>query len=979
MPNFTAVQSPTTHIAFEKLASRLEGEVSTDRATRILYATDASVYRVLPAAVAFPKSDADVAAIAAFAAEHHIPITARTAGTSLSGQAVGEGLVVDFSVHFGSIIEINPEEKWVRVQPGVIRDDLNRALAQYGLFFGPNTSTANRCMMGGMVGNNSSGTTSIRYGVTRDKVIEISAVLGDGSTAVFREVSHEDGRARASESTLEGRIYAGITELFSRPGAGEQIRAGFPKSEIHRRNTGYALDVIADMRPFNPDGPPLNLAKLLAGSEGTLCMTTSMKLKVDDLPPPHEAVICAHFIDVGESMRATVEIMKLHPYACELMDKTILDCTAGNPEQAENRFFVEGDPGAIIAVELRGETAEACAAEVDRCIELLKSKGFGYAFPVISPPDTARVWSLRAAGLGVLSNVKGDAKPVAFVEDTAVALADLPRYIAEFEALMETFGQRAVYYAHAGAGELHLRPVLNLKTAAGQRDFRAIGTASAKLVAAYGGSLSGEHGDGRARSEFIADVIGRENYELLREVKKLWDPAGIFNPGNITDPVPMDADLRYSAGQPPFAHETFLDFSGKGNMLAAAEACNGSGDCRKPIAAGGTMCPSYRATRDEKDSTRGRANVLREVLTRPENPAYPLGSDAAHDVLKLCLSCKACARECPSSVDMSKLKAEADYQYQRRNGFSLRTRFFGHFHRSAPLASAIAPLSNFMLTNNLLSAPIKKSLNIAASRSLPRFAFRTGLSRAKAFAEKGPAELVLYIDEFTMYQDAGIAAAAAEFLARAGIRFIPVYAPSGRPYMSKGMLPGAKATAEKALKILGPHAEAGLPIVGLEPSAITGFRDDLPSLFSGKEKTAYEAFGASCRTFEEYIAIAADAGRITPDIFTDRSAEIRLHLHCHQKALSHVKHSKQALSLPSGYRVTVIPSGCCGMAGSFGYEAEHYDLSMKIGESVLFPRVREAAETDIVVAAGTSCRHQIADGTGRSSIHPAEVLRDALK
>lgn len=961
---------------FSELAALVKGRLHTDRTTRLLYATDASVYRILPAAVLLPADADDLVHAVKFAAAHDVPVTARTAGTSLSGQAAGRGLIIDFSHGFDKILEIDPENRTVHVQPGVIRDDLNRALLPYGLFFGPNTSTANRCMIGGMLGNNSSGTTSIRYGVTRDKVIEAEVILADGSRTVFGDVTAKALEEKCAESTAEGRIYRGLSALLGQNALRDQIVRGYPKASVHRRNTGYALDVLAGAAPFSPGGPPLNLGKLIAGSEGTLCLVTSVKLRVDPLPPPCEAVICAHFPDVNASMHAAALVMKQHPYACELMDKTILDCTKGNPEQAENRFFVEGDPGAVLAVEVRGHSEEERDAAVAACISALRDAELGYAYPVVYPPDTARVWNLRAAGLGVLSNVPGDAKPVAFVEDTAVDIHDLPAYISDFEKLMASFGQKAVYYAHAGAGELHLRPVLNLKTPEGRRDFRAIATASAKLVAAYGGSLSGEHGDGRARSEFIAEVIGRENADLLKKVKTLWDPDGIFNPGIIADPVPADRDFR--AVNAVTETETFLDFSEKGSLLAAAEMCNGSGDCRKPTAAGGTMCPSYRATRREKDTTRGRANMLREVLTAPENPAYPLGSEALREVLDLCLSCKACARECPSSVDMAKMKAEADYQYQRRNGFSPRTRFFGNFHRTAPLAARFSRWSNAAL-EGAAGRLVKKSFGIAEQRSIPRFSEVTGLKAARKFASGAQPEIILLVDEFTMYQDAHIAAAAAEFFSRCGIGFLPLYLPSARPLMSKGMLPEARRTAEKAYGILKDYTAKGMPAVGIEPSAVLGFRDDLPALFSGNARADAEASGKLCFTFEEYTARLADEGRITPDLFTEAAADIRLHMHCHQKALSHVKHSKRVLMLPVNYKVSVIPSGCCGMAGSFGYEREHYALSMKIGEEVLFPRVRNADPDAIITAAGTSCRHQITDGTGRSAVHPAEVLCGALK
>lgn len=965
--------------AWTDLSKALSGSLHTDKKTRAIYATDASIYRKLPAAVAVPASDEDLEHLVRFAAEFKMPLIPRTAGTSLAGQCVGEGLVVDFSRHFSAILEINVQENWVRVQPGVIRDELNRALAPFGLFFGPNTSTASRCMIGGMVGNNSCGTTSIKYGTTRDKVIEIEAILSDGSRAIFGPKDNDDLERILSQDSLEADIYRQLIEKLGNQEVQNEIRQQFPKPSIHRRNTGYAVDVLLTHAPFRVDGLPLNLAKLIAGSEGTLCLISSVKIAVDALSPPHVAVVCAHFSSVLEAMKATVVAMERAPFACELMDRTILELTKDNPEQAENRFFVEGDPGAIIAIELRADREDALEEEISALIESLKAAGFGYAFPVVRHLDVARVWALRAAGLGVLSNMKGAAKPVAFVEDTAVDLKDLPAYIEEFEALMEGFGQSAVYYAHAGAGELHLRPVLNLKSAEGQKQLREIGKASAALVKKYRGSLSGEHGDGRVRAEFISSMIGPKNYGLIREIKQKWDPNGIFNPGKIVDAPPMNVDLRYEAGQKPFATDTFLDFSSKGDMLQAAEACNGSGDCRKPSATGATMCPSYQATLNEFDSTRARANLLREVLTHPENPAYPLGSEAIHEVLDLCLSCKACKRECPSSVDVATLKAESNYQYQRRNGLPFRSKFFGHFHKQAAIAS-LAP----RMANGLLKAPpvlnwFRNVVGIDKRRTIPEFSLKKATKAITNSRPVSDADLVLYIDEFTQYQDAKIGAAAARVLQKLGYKIHVYYAPSARAYISKAMLPEARLAAQKILSGLREAIELGLPVVGVEPSAILGFRDEFPILVDVGFRESAKALSSLTHTFEEFIAKQVQDGKISSDQFTLDKADVRLHLHCHQKALSNVSHSKIALGLPANYRVEVIPSGCCGMAGSFGYETEHYPISMQIGELVLFPSVRALESETMIAASGTSCRHQIADGTQRKALHIAEILERALK
>jgi FAD/FMN-containing dehydrogenase/Fe-S oxidoreductase len=963
---------------WEKLQEVLGERLYLDHLTRVLYATDASVYRKVPLAVAYPNGQADVVAIVRFCRSESISIIPRTAGTSLAGQCVGEGLVVDFSRYMTKILEVNTAEKWVILEPGVIRDELNELVKKDGLFFGPNTSTANRCMMGGMLGNNSSGTTSIRYGVTRDKVLELEVVLSDGSVSMLKELGQEELVALTEGTSSEAQIINAIIEELSPADVRKEISESFPKKEIHRRNTGYAIDLLAEMQPFNTDGDPLNPAKLIAGSEGTLCAVTKLKLKLDDLPPSCEAVICAHFDSIHEAMIATVEAMKSKPYACEVMDKTILDLTKGNTEQAENRFFVQGDPGAILCIELRADTQELLQSECSMLIERMKEKELGFAFPIVNAPETSKVWTLRAAGLGVLSNLKGKAKPVAFVEDTAVELSDLPAYIEEFEKLMEGFDQKAVYYAHAGAGELHLRPVLDLKSKKGREDFRKIGEASAKLVKKFGGSLSGEHGDGRVRAEFIPDMVGQKNYAVLKRIKEIWDPKNIFNPGKIVDSDPMDADFRYEEDQRSFTYPTFFDFSEEGGMLSLTEKCNGSGDCRKLPYTGATMCPSYHATRNEKESTRARANLLREALTQSTHQAFPFDNDEVHDVLDLCLSCKACKRECPSSVDMAILKMESDFHYYRRNGIPARSKFFGNFHRSARWGAAFAPITNTILKLPAFERAMKSRFGIASARSIPTFSGRKATSCIKRKKTETP-QFVLYIDEFTQYQDAHVAEAAAKFFQRMGYSFAVVYAPSGRACFSKSLLKEARRCAEEVLEKLGDFLARDIPVVGLEPSGILGFRDEYKRLFKDKRKQKAEKLSSLSLTFEEYVAREMKSGRIGKEAFSEEKQEIEVHIHCHQKALSSPQYSLEILSFPKNYSAVKIPAGCCGMAGSFGYEQEHFEMSNQIGEQILFPRLRSLSDKTLIVAAGTSCRHQIKDGVHKESFHPAEILLKALK
>ena len=976
------------------LRAALDGELYFDRLHRSLYATDASVYREMPLAVAYPKTKDDLKKLIAFARDNGTSLIPRTAGTSLAGQCVGGGIVVDVSKHWNRILEVNADERWALVQSGVIRDELNEYLKPYGLYFGPNTSTANRCMIGGMVGNNSCGTTSIEYGTTRDHLLEVEAILSDGSEAVFKaldEAAFFDKIKQADTApNLEPRLYRHIFEMLRPTEVQEEIRREFPKPGIHRRNTGYALDVLLDGKPFHPDGPDFNFCKLLAGSEGTLAFTTAVKLNLVPLPLPCPVVLAAHFGSLGETMEAVLTAMQHRPNQCELMDKTVLDCTKGNIEQMKNRFFVEGDPAAVLMIEFRADTQEAATAMANALIQDLRAAGLGYAFPLISGKKTKQVWDLRSAGLGVLSNMPGDAKPVAFIEDTAVALADLPAYIREFENLMAGFGQKAVYYAHAGAGELHLRPVLDLKKAEDVQLFHDIGLASAQLVKKYGGSLSGEHGDGRVRAEFIPLMLGQANYERLRSIKKAWDPHGIFNPGKITDAPPMRSSLRYEPDRPTPDYPTVFDFSAEGGILRAAEKCNGSGDCRRLGFAGGTMCPSYRATRREKDTTRARANALREFLTPREDGSSisrnPFAQAELMEVMDLCLSCKGCTSECPSNVDMTTMKAEFLHQYYRTHGVPFRAKFFGHVGRMNALLAHFPALPNFFTNTPFIAHIIKKVAGIAPQRSLPPlhpFTLRDWYRKhRKTLRPQGPVKgkVFLFCDEFTQFYDVEMGVKTLRLLTALGYEVeMPPHPQSGRAQLSKGLLPEAQKLARENVRIFSKIVTEETPLLGMEPSAILGFRDEYPRLVARDDVPAAKALAANVLLAEEFIAREIQRGNITPARFTKKTKKVLLHGHCHQKALASVEASAWAVGLPERYEVEVVPSGCCGMAGSFGYEAEHYELSMKIGELVLFPAVRSAAPDTLIAAPGTSCRHQILDGTDRRAMHPVEVLWEALE
>ena len=957
----------------ETLNKSLSGDVLFDSLHKTLYATDASVYRKIPLAVAFPKDDKDIKTLIEFATKNNITLIPRTAGTSLAGQCVGDGIVVDVSTHFTNIISFDEKAKTITLEPGIVRDSLNLFLQPYGLFFGPNTSTSNRCMIGGMVGNNSSGSTSIKYGVTRDKVSQIEAILSDGSTAIFKEISSEEFIRKTKENSLEGQIYKSIyTELSSKKNQ-QEIKEQFPKEIIHRRNTGYAVDEFLTSDLFGGIQPTINVAKFLSGSEGTLAFSTSITLQLDALPPKESIMVCSHFTSINESLLATVTAMKHNLYNCELMDKTILDCTKSNREAAKNRFFLQGDPEAVLMLEVSANTIEEAEILADILIADLEKNNFGYHHPKVYGSDIAKVHNLRKAGLGLLGNIVGDMKAVACIEDTAVALEDLPNYIEEFTQIMDKYQQKAVYYAHAGAGELHLRPILNLKKKEDVVLFRKITTETAELVKKYKGSFSGEHGDGIVRAEFIPLMIGEQNYQLLRRIKKAFDPNNVFNQGKITDAFSMDKNLRYEIDRIEPEIKTIQDFSDSEGILKLAEKCNGSGDCRKPAEAGGTMCPSYRATKNEKDTTRARANTLREFLTNSDK-ANKFDHEELKEVFDLCLSCKACASECPSNVDIATMKAEFLYQYQETNGYSFRNSLFANNAKYNRLGSKLPRITNFF-TNSLL---MKKVLGVAVERSVPKLANQTLESWMKKHQPKISKKVVyLFKDEFTNFYDAEIGKDAVILLEKLGYEVKNIaHDESGRSHISKGFLKEAKKICNNNITIFKDIITDKTPLIGVEPSAILTFRDEYIRLAA--DKTSAEKIAKNVFTFEEFLAKEIEKENITSALFTSEKKEIKIHGHCHQKALSGTFASFKMLNIPTNYAVTILNTGCCGMAGSFGYEKEHYKVSMQVGEDTLFPKLRNCTSDTEIAASGTSCRHQIFDGTKRVAKHPITLLKEAL-
>ena len=959
------------------LKSSLEGELVWDESVRMIYATDASAYRELPLAVAMPANKQDLHRLIEFARLNKLGLIPRAAGTSIAGQVVGNGIIVDISKNFTRIIEINKEERWVRVEPGVVLDELNLHLAQHGLFFGPETSTSNRCMIGGMVGNNSCGAHSLIYGSTREHVLSLDTILSDGSEVEFAALSEDSYHQKLSKNDLEGFIYRQIHEILIHPENAREIERQFPHPEIERRNTGYALDMLLKMKPFTPDGPDFNMCGLIAGSEGTLAFITSIKLNLVPLPPSQEALLCVHLESVGAALEANLLALQHKPVAIELMDKAILDLTKGNIAQNKNRFFIEGDPGALLLVEFAEDEKDILEGKLRNTIEHLKEKGFGYAFPVLYGSDSKKVWDLRKAGLGVLTNMPGDAKPVPLIEDTAVRPEDLPAYIRGFDEILAKYGKSCVYYAHVATGELHLRPVLNLKDPKEVDLFYTIGLESARLVKKYRGSISGEHGDGRLRGEFIPLMIGEHNYQLIKEIKKGWDSQGIFNPGKITDTPSMNTSLRFDPEKPEREIRTVFSFEEDMGILRAVEKCNGSAACRKTEVIGGTMCPSYMGTRDERNTTRARANLLREFLTNSTR-ANPFSHQEIYEVMDLCLSCKACKSECPSSVDMAKLKAEFLQQYYDQHGIPLRSRMIAYLPAIHHLFQSIPALANWGQNISL----IKKVLKISQKRHLPEMSkqsLRRWSKHRKSLSGR-TGRVYLFADEFTNFLDADLGVKAVLLLEKLGYEvIIPTHKESGRTFFSKGLIRTGAEIARENVRLLFPLINEESPLIGLEPSAILSFRDEYPDLVGPDLVEKARKLAGHCLTIDEFLDLEMQAGRISSDSFTDQALEIRYHGHCQQKSIASLKSVTKILQLPRNYKVHVIPSGCCGMAGSFGYEKEHHELSMKIGELVLFPAVRKYQQTASISASGTSCRHQIYDGTGVKALHPVEILFDALK
>ena len=964
-----------------ELRKRVSGEVRFDPYSRALYSTDASIYRMEPVGVVVPRNAEDVLAVVELAAKERIPVLPRGGGTSLAGQTVNHAIVMDFSKYMNQVLEVDREERWARVEPGIVLDHLNKHLAPLGLQYAPDPTTANRACVGGGIGNNTCGSHSVIYGKTIDHVLELRTVLSDGSQAHFRSLDGPELEAKLAGTGLESEIYRQVRHIAQENR--DEILARYPN--IMRRVSGYNLDDFLDDGP--PAGTatrPFNMSRMVVGSEGTMCVITEAKVNLVPVPA-RKALAVLHFHEMPQACEATWEILQHKPAAIELIGRMILDRCRSSLGFARLVDFVEGDPDALLVVEFNGDSEAELAGKLAALKDDMERKRLGYACVNLVDTDRqANVWALRSAGLGLLMSTRGDAKPLPYVEDTAVDPQKLGEYVRRFDEIVKSHGTTAGYYGHASVGCLHIRPLVNLKNSEGVDKMMSIASDISDLVLEYGGSLSGEHGDGIVRGVWTEKMFGPKIYQAFREVKSAFDPHGIMNPGKIIDCPPIMENLRFGPDYRAASPETKLDFSADLGYANAIEMCNGMGACRKTT---GTMCPSYMVTREEEHSTRGRANLLRAVLSGAL-PGETFTSPRLYDALDLCLECKACKAECQTGVDMAKLKYEFLDQYHKAHGLPLRARLFANINSLSRLGSRFAPMSNWAAGNPLSKLFLRRFLGIHPRRTLPPFArptfpdwFKSRAASSERKPDRGRAgDVVLFNDTFMNYNYPQVGMAAVEVLEGAGFRVVLANSSCcGRPMISKGLLDKSKAHAQRNVDMLYSYAEQGIPIVGCEPSCLLTLRDEYPDLLrQGEAHEKAKLVAANSYLIDEFLAMLQDRGELSLE-FTDARKKVLFHGHCHEKALVGTRHSIAALKLPPGYQVEEVNSGCCGMAGSFGYEKEHYDISMAVGRERLFPAVQAKDEDWEVAVMGISCRQQIEHGTGRKARHLVEVLRDALR
>ena len=965
-----------------ELRKRTGGDVRTDAYNRMLYSTDASIYKIKPHAVFFPRNDEDLQCAVELAGKYNVPILPRTGGSSLAGQAVNEAVILDMSRHMDQILEVNREEQWARVQPGVVLDTLNTQLLESGLQFGPDPASSNRACMGGIVANNSTGSHSIMYGMTADHVISTNVFLSDGTNASFQAVENGDFTRRCAGTDFESRIYKQIRELTGDRGNRRIIQNGTPKH--WRRAGGYNLDrfLSGEGISFNtPQDPRFNLANLICGSEGTLAVMN--EITVGLVPRPKmTGLAVVQFDTLYEALSAVPAMLEVNPSAIELFDRTGIELCRAVPSFAQMlSTFIEGDPNCFLITEFYGESQSELKSKIDDLRRHIKQNQIDATAVVesLDPQRQSNVWAVRKNGLGLMMSIKGDHKPIPFIEDASVPVEHLADYVTKIEDFCASIGTRVAYYAHASAGTLHIRPLINAKTASEVDKIEKIGAFSLELLTGFGGSLCSEHGAGRSRSWLNERLFGSELYGLQKDVKNIFDPKNICNPGILVDPQDIKENLRFGPEYKVPESRDRIDFSSDQGFHRAVEMCNGAAVCRK--LGTGAMCPSFMATREEEHSTRGRANALRAALSG-DLPFEELTSKRMYEVMDLCIECKACKSECPSSVDMAKLKFEFLARYQERHGVSLRTRLFADIAVLSRLAAGpLAPFINWKMRLPLVKLVVGKLFGITDKRSMPEFArvpfTKWFKSREKQSVQAKHGKVVLFNDTFNTYNYPQTAIATTELLEAAGFEvLLPGIKCCGRPMISKGLVDKARAAAKDTVRRLAPFAKQGIPIVGMEPSCILSLRDEYLYLLPNDEDAKIVA--AHCFLIDEFIDSLEQKGKLDLE-FTEESKDILLHGHCHQKAIVGTEKTKKMLSLPKNYKVTEVDSSCCGMAGSFGYEAEHYDISMTMAERRLLPTVRECNKETIVTAVGVSCRQQIKHGSSRVAKHIVEVLREAIK
>lgn len=954
-----------------------QGEVRTDEYSRVLYSTDASIYSVMPHGVFFPASKDDVHMAVTLAAKFGVPILPRTGGSSLAGQAVSEAVVMDFTRHLNRILEVNEAEGWVRAEPGLVLDQLNNSIAPTGLQFGPDPASSNRAALGGIVSNNSTGSHSICYGMTADHVLNMNVVLSDGSQAYLGPLEAEELKKRAQRSGAEGRLYRGMIELIQSPEHRKAIIEGTPRH--WRRCGGYNLDrFIGEAASFKvSQDERFNLAKLVCGAEGTLAVIQDVTLNLVPIPEARGLAI-VHFGSTVEALRQIPAILEANPSAIELLDNLGLRLCKDVPEYARLlSTFIEGDPDCILITEFYGSGEAELRSKTEYLRTVLAGQGHkDSVLPVLEPSRQGNVWAVRKAGLGLLMSIKGDHKPIPFIEDAAVPTEHLAEYVEKIGHFCEERDTRVAYYAHASAGCVHIRPLINTKEASEIAKIPEILDFAVDLLQGYGGALSSEHGDGRARSWMNERFFGPDLYRLYQKVKQIWDPEGLLNQGMVVDAPAGTENLRYGPDYEVIPLELNLNFSAEHGFDRAVEMCNGAGICRKETA--GVMCPSFMVTREEEHTTRGRANALRAALSG-ELPHEELTSKRMYEVMDLCVECKGCKSECPSSVDMAKIKFEFLAQYYKKHGIPLRSRMFGDIAKVSRLASGIlAPVFNGVLGSPPVRFILDRALGISMQRKMPTFArqpFTTWFRRRSRNGQQKQ-QVVLFHDTFNTFNDPHVSIAAVEVLEAAGFEVIlPGHRCCGRPLISKGLVKRARAAAKDTVERLLPYAKQGLPIIGLEPSCLLSMRDEYLYLLPESEDARVVASQAVL--FDEFIARLAEEGQL-PMTFTSTAKEVLLHGHCHQRALVGTEPTRKILALPENYHVREVDSSCCGMAGAFGYEKEHYAISRKMAERRLVPEIRSADRGTLIVAPGTSCRHQLQHYDIERVLHPAEVLRDAI-